>query len=94
VNIGHQESVTVLAAGSRQWAILQQPQHATNTVSLSFGATTTASVAGQGFELTQATATSPVPQLVVGFGTNLPTSDAITAITDSGSTTLKVISCK
>lgn len=91
VAVGHQQSVTVLAAGSRQWAIIEQPANASNTVSLSLGGT---AVAGYGYQLTQATATSPVPELVLGFGTDKPTSVAVTARTASASSSLHVIECK
>lgn len=91
VNIGHQLATTVLVAGSYQWVSIVQPINATNTVSVTLGGT---AVAGQGFQLTPATTTSPVPSLTVGFAVDRPYRGLISAKTNTGSTTVNVISCK
>jgi hypothetical protein len=91
VVVGHQQSLTILAAGARSWAIIQQPLNATNTISLSLGGT---AVAGSGYTLTPATSTSPVSELRLGFSTDLPTGVAVTARTSTGSSTLNVITCR
>jgi hypothetical protein len=87
VSVGHQFSATVLAAGSRDWAIIEQPANATNTVSLSIGGT---AVAGSGYLLTPTT----TPELHLGFATEFPTSAAVTARTAAASSTVNVIECK
>lgn len=89
--VGHQESLTVANAGSRQWLIIQQPVNATNTVALS---TVGAASIGSGFEMTEATTSSPVTEFAIGFSTDYPTSNAVTAISGTGSTTVKVLECK
>lgn len=95
VTIGHQQSLTVLsAAPGRTWAIIQQPPNATNTVSLSIGGT---AVARQGYTLVPDTVpdvASSTAELRLGFSTDLPTSEAVTARTASASSTLNVIECK
>src|SRR4051812_37080346 len=57
VAIGNQLATTVLTAGSYQWAMIEQPVDATNTVSIAPGGT---AVAGTGILLTPGTATSSV----------------------------------
>lgn len=91
VSIGHQAATTVVSGGARSWAIIQQPVNATNTVAVSLGGT---AAIGSGYELTPATSTSPVPQFLVGYATPLPYQGAISARTNAGSTTIKVIECK
>lgn len=89
--VGHQESRTVLSAGARTWAVIQQPLNATNTVSLSLGGT---AVAGQGYNLANATTSSYATELRVGYGTDFSFQGAITAITASASSTVNVIVCR
>jgi hypothetical protein len=85
-SVGHQQTRTVLDASTRrQWAIVQQPANASNTVSLSFGGT---AVAGQGYQLI---ATSSI---MLGFATDLRTGAAITARTASASSTVLVTTCQ
>ena len=91
VTVGADISSTIVSAGARSWAIIQQPLNATNTVSLSLGGT---AVSGQGYSLALATSSSPISELVLGFATDLPTSVGVTGITDAGSTTLNVIICR
>lgn len=91
VAIGAQAATTVLAAGSYQWAAFVQPVNATNTVSLSLGGT---AAAGNGYLLTPATSTSPVPSAVFGFAANMPYRGSVTARTGTGSTTINVLSCR
>ncbi len=92
-SIGNQASTLVLAtSSSRQWAIIQQPTNATNTVTLSFSGFP--AVSGRGYQLTPATTTSPVDELALGFATQFRTYAPVRAITNTGSTTIKVIDCK
>ena len=91
VTVGDDISSTIVSAGARSWAIIQQPLNATNTVSLSLGGT---AVSGQGYSLALATSSSPISELVLGFATDLPTSVGVTGITDAGSTTLNVTVCR
>ena len=92
VAIGNQEATTVLAPGSRQWAIIQQPVNATNTPTISFDG---AAVSGQGYHLATTTNTHLFPsELRFGFATDLPTANSVSVITDIASTTVTVISCK
>ncbi len=95
VAVGNQAATTILGAGPRSWAVVQQPANATNTVSVSFGGT---AVVGSGYTLnkdvTGNDAASTTDQVVFGFATQLPTSAAISAITSTGSTTLNVIVCR
>lgn len=94
VAVGPQAATTVLAAGARSWAIVQQPANATNTVSVSFGGT---AVKGSGYSLAPDTTpdvASSTDKLVTGFSTELPTSAALSAITSTGSSTLNVIVCR
>ena len=90
VAIGHQAPTTILAAANRQWAAIQQPENATNTVSVSFGGTPTT---GSGLSLTPATSTSPFPYFEFGNNTPFNYTGAVSARTNSGSTTIKVIQC-
>lgn len=97
LTIGNQAPTVILATSSlRQWAIMQQPINATNTVSLSVsGTTTTAGVSARGgFQLTPATSTSPVEEWAIGFATQFRTQAPVRALTSTGSTTIKVIDCK
>lgn len=89
VALGHQEATTILGSAPRQWAIIQQPINATNTASLSFGGT---AVSGRGIQLSTSTPT-PDSQ-IFGLATEKPYQGAISAITDTGSTTVKVIQCR
>ena len=91
VAVGHQLATTIVPAGARSWAIIQQPVNATNTVALSFGGT---AVVGSGYQLANATTSNYASELKLGFATDLPTGVAITARTSTGSTTLNVIYCK
>lgn len=90
VSIGHQSSTLVLTKGTRQWVVVQQPAHATNTVSISLNASSTA---GSGYQLLGNASTSP-DKLVFGHATDLPSSASVNAITNFGSTTVNVISCR
>lgn len=88
VRIGNEASTKVLNAGSRQWAIIQQPANATNTVALSLSQAS--STITNGYKLNSGTTT----ELRLGFATNLPTSNFVEAITSAGSTTVTVLECK
>lgn len=95
VTVGNQFSTQILAKGSRQWAIIQQPTNATNTVALSFD--NASSTMARGYTLAPDVTpdvASTTDKVVIGFATDLPTSNAVEAITSTGSTTLRVIECK
>lgn len=91
VSVGHQESKTVLAASSsRAWAIVQLPINgsgiATNTASLSLDGG--AATLPLGIELSTTT-----PYITFGIKTDLPFTGAVTALTSSGTSTLRVVEC-
>lgn len=93
VSVGNQEATTVLtASGNRAWGVIKQPINATNTATVAFDGS--AAVAGNGFELTEATSTSPVSQTpYFGLNADLPYTSSVSVITNSGSTTVKVLEC-
>ena len=91
VSIGHQAATTLLSAGSYQWVQIVQPINATNTVYLGIATTP---VAGSGSYLTPATTTSPVQSVTLGFSVDRPFKGAIQAITNNGSSTVEVLTCK
>ena len=91
VAIGNGGPVTVLDTGIRQWSIIQQLEGSTNVVSLSIGGT---AVDGQGYMLGTNTTTLQPNEFRMGFSTHYPSSDAITAITNTSSTSVNVITCR
>ncbi len=91
VSVGHQSAVTVLPAGIKDWAIIQQPIAATNTVTLNIGGT---AVSGTGYLLASSSITVGKQELFLGEASHVPASDAVTAITNLGSTTLNVTYCR
>lgn len=94
-NIGHQYSTQILGKGARSWAIIQQPQNATNTVALSLD--NASSTLARGYKLIpdfSNDVASSTDSLRIGFSTDLPTSSAVEAITSTGSSTILVIECK
>lgn len=91
VAIGNGAATQLLAAdASRQWAIVQQPLNASNTVALSLAGS---AVIGHGYELPNATSSNPMPEFRYGFGTETRSGNALTARTGTGSTTIKVMQC-
>lgn len=92
VSVGNATSTAILAKDTtRQWAVLQQPVNATNTVSVSF---TGPAITGRGYQI-PATSTLDYPKLV--FGANaaeVRTTNAVTAISSAGTSTMKLIECK
>lgn len=93
--IGHQFSTQILGKGARSWAIIQQPANATNTVALSLD--NASSTMARGYTLAPDTTpdvASSTDRLAIGFTTEFPTSNAVEALTSTGSTTIKVIECK
>ncbi len=93
VAIGDDISTEVLASHARRaWAMVQQPENATNTVAFGFGQAATLTdglIMGDG-----GTATSSLDYLQVGLNTDYPFTGAVNAITDVGSTTVKVVDCR
>lgn len=87
--IGHQLSSTILAAaGNRAWARIELPTAvgvATNTPRFSFD--------GGAATLTDFALSTSTPNLVFGRATEFPYVDAVTGITDVGSTTINVVQC-
>lgn len=91
-SIGNQASVQLLASTSRRaWARVEQPINATNTVSVVFGGNL--AVSGTGVVLTPSTTTSPVPLLDFGLNASLPFVGTVSAITNTGSSTVLVTQC-
>jgi hypothetical protein len=88
VAIGNQASTKILNAGARQWAIIQQPANATNTVALSLSQAS--STIATGYKLNSGTTT----EFRLGFATDIPTPNFVEAITSAGSTTITVLECK
>lgn len=90
VTLGHQRVIQILPArANRAWVRLLQPVNATNTVYVSYGGT--ASVSSD--YLTTATATSPVVSDLSGLNTDFPFVGAVTALTSTGSSTIRVTEC-
>ena len=93
--VGDDVSSTILAEYSnRAWAIIEQPTNATNTVSVSFDEGAAATVNG-GVQLTPATTTSS-KQATEPFGlnTDFAYTGAVTGITSTGSTTVRITECR
>lgn len=93
VPIGHQLSTTVLSANSRRaWATIEQPLNATNTVAMAFATGTSATLTG-GLQLSPATTSKATTKTIFGLNTDFPYTGAVTALTDTGSTTVRVTAC-
>lgn len=96
VAVGHQAATQLLPVNpARQWAIVQQPLNATNTLALSLDGS---AAVGSGYELPPAsvisgTATS-TPEFRFGYATDIRTGNALSARTNNGSTTAKVLECR
>lgn len=93
VKVGNQSSVMVVGTTTnRAYTRISQLDNATNTVSVSFsqGAAATLTT-GQVLSIGAATGTQYT--LEAGLNTDFPYTDAITAITDKGSTTVIVTNC-
>lgn len=95
VPVGHQEALTVFSASTtRAWASIQVPSSATNTVAIAFGGT---AAIGQGYQLVptsySGTGGTTTPSVQFGLNTDLPYTGAVTALTNTGSTTLLVTEC-
>ena len=90
VAIGDDIATQILAKGSRQWVIIQQPANATNTVALKLNGT---AVMGQGYTLNGGIS-STTESIKFGYATEFPSSALIQAITNFGSSTINVIECK
>ena len=87
VSVGNHSSVEVLATSSRRaWAIVSQPINATNTVVVNINQDALATLTN-GFPLA---ATSSI---VLGLNTPLPYTGSISAITNTGSSTVLVTQC-
>ena len=92
IAIGASNATTILLATSgRSYARIQQARdigggYATSTPDLSFGGT---AVSGSNFALSTTT-----PFIELGMTTDFPYTGAVTAITNTGSTTISVIECR
>lgn len=100
VLIGHDESLTILAASStRAWARIQVPNGATSTTFLNLDSSTASSTVGNGLALFATTTTNGQVMLIsptfidIGIQTNFPMTGAITAINNNGSSTILVTEC-
>lgn len=91
--VGHQVSSTLLSAnGRRAWAVISQPLNATNTVALSFNAGAAATL-NSPFQLENASTTNGNYDARFGLATDFPYTGAVTGITPSASSTVRVIQC-
>lgn len=94
VAIGHQQSTNVVATTSnRAYVMIEQPTNATNTVSIVMNNGVAATTIN-GIQLTPATTSSPVSSITLGLNTDNPYTGTVTAITDVGSTTVNVYTCR
>lgn len=92
IQIGNLASTEILSAGNRAWVIVQQPVNATNTVAISLDGTT--AQISEGYHLGDAWATTTPSEFRMGFGTDITNQNSLNAITNLGSTTVNVISCR
>ena len=94
--VGDDLSTAILSQNAnRAWAIIQQPQAATNTVTLSFDEGE-AAVFGSGYQLASTTVSTPSEQdETPPFGRNADFAymDEVEAITSTGTTTVNIIEC-
>lgn len=91
ITIGAQASTMVLATSSnRAWASIMQPSNASSTAFLSFDEGAAAAV-GAGYRL--GTTTTSVYDITFGVNTTFPYNGAVTARTDTASTTVLVTEC-
>jgi hypothetical protein len=95
ISVGLQPGAsTVVGTSSRRaWAQIIQVDAATNTVSLNFNQGAPATIATAGIQLGQGSSSSTATGIAFGLNTDLPYTGAVTAITDKGSTTVRVIEC-
>lgn len=94
VAIGNQASTQIVATSSnRAFVRIQQLDNATNTVHFRFAQGGAATLANATAILEKVSATGTDKILEVGKSTPLPYTGAITAITDSGSSTVMVTDC-
>ena len=93
VEIGNQNSVQLIASGTRAFVRLQQPVNATNTLTIAFNNDAPA-VLHQGvtFDVLDNGTTSP-KHIDFGLKTDFPYTGAVTGITETGSTTLIRTQC-
>lgn len=92
VAVGNQAPTMLLAtSSSRQWAIIQQPIYASNTVTTSFSRGVTS---GSGYLLAPATSSNYASERTLGYGTPIATNQPLYARTDTSSSTINVIECK
>jgi hypothetical protein len=93
VSVGLGNAQVVGTSSRRAWAQIQQVDAATNTVSLNFNQGAVAAIATAGIQLGQGSASSTATAIDFGLNTDFPYTGAVTAITDKGSTTVRVIEC-
>jgi hypothetical protein len=93
VVIGNQATSTILAKrADRAWALIQQPQNATNTVAVAFSGFMSADMA-EGVQLQSSSSTTGISYLKFGLSTELPDTGIISGLTSTGSTTVLVTEC-
>lgn len=92
VDIGHQVATTIQATTSdRAFLSIEQPQNATNTVSVVLnGAVATA---GAGIPLAPASTSNIRNSIEMGITTLFPYTGGVSVISSTGSTTVNVITC-
>ncbi len=92
--VGKDIPTTLLSTTSnRAVARIQQPKNATNTIAIS-DTIAAASFLTAGIQLSSTTAAiNTLPSISLGLNTEIPYTGAISAIADTGSTTLLVSTC-
>lgn len=91
VVVGDDGSKTILAANSnRAWAKVQNRLNATNTVSINFDAPATTN---SGLQLVGNNASATPAYLEFGLNADFPFTGAVTARTNAGSSTIRVVQC-
>jgi hypothetical protein len=93
ISVGVGSTQVVGTTSRRAWAQIQQVDAATNTVSLNFNNGAQAVIATAGMQLGQGSASSTAQLVSFGLNTDFSYTGAVTAITDKGSTTVRVVEC-
>lgn len=92
--IGNQQSLRIMASTTRRaWAVLQAGDNATNTVAFGLNDVNATLATGYLINVPNTLGASSTPNFSFGLKTDFPYTGAITAITDNGSTTIRVIEC-
>lgn len=91
VTVGAGSSKTILSANSnRAWARIQNRLNATNTVSINFDA---AATTNSGLQLVGNNASATPAFIDMGLNNDFPFVGSVTARTNAGSSTIRVVQC-